>query len=300
MKKGLFIALSLCIVASLLIFIQGTDIRKATILISKIGYRFYLLLLITFIAYLLGTLSWKYTLGKASDKISLSQLFFIRHIGETAAWLNPTSVIGGDAIKGLLLAKYKVDKKIVVSSLLLSRMIMIVSQIGLLLATSCYLLIQLPESSISQFSLTRMGGLSILSIRQNAVLKLKEVFGDLRMMLNTHRKLLIISCGFATLHWIVGSLEFFFILKFMGLKVSIMHALLVDLGVIIFKAAGAFIPGQLGIEEYGNKIMLMAIGVPGTEIWISASILRRARQLVWAGFGILIYFTMFYKDRLAR
>ena len=300
MKKGLFIALSLCIVASLLVFIQATDLKKAASLISQIGYRFYLLLVITFIAYLLGTLSWKYTFGVAARNVSLSQLFLVRHVGETAAWFNPTSVIGGDALKGMLLAKYQIDKKIVVSSLLLSRIIMIATQVVLLLATTTYVLIVMPETYISRLSLVRTGGMPFLAIRQNAWYKLKEVGADLKTMLNTHRKLLIISCGFAMLHWIIGSLEFFFILKFLGVKVSMMQALLVDLGVIVFKAAGAFIPGQLGIEEYGNKIMLLVIGIPGAEIWVSASILRRARQLVWAAFGILVYFLMFYKVKAAR
>ena len=297
MKKGLFIALSLCIGASLLIFIQATDLKKASLLISQIGYRFYLLLFITYIAYLLGTLSWQYTFGESLKKVPLNRLFLIRHVGETAAWFNPTSVIGGDALKGVLLAKYEIDKKLVVSSLLLSRMIMIISQMTLLAITVCYLLLQHPEGSMSRLSFIKLGTISLSSIRTDASRKLKEVYSDLKIMLHTHQRLLLISFGFAILHWLVGSLEFFFILKFLGLKISLFQALLVDLGVLVFKAAGAFIPGQLGVEEYGNKIMLMVIGIPGAEIWVSASILRRARQLVWAGFGILVYFIMFNKQK---
>lgn len=89
-------------------------------------------------------------------------------------------------------------------------------------------------------------------------------------------------------------------LKFLGLKVSIVQALVVDLGVVFFKAAGAFIPGQLGIEEYGNKIMLMSIGIPGAEAWVTASILRRGRQLVWIAFGIVVYFLIFNKRKTTR
>jgi hypothetical protein len=299
-KKVLFVAITLCIVASLAIFIQETDLKKALELISAIGYRFYLLLFITFIAYLLGTLSWQYTMGSDLKKVSLTRLFLIRHVGETVAWFNPTSIVGGDALKGVLLAKYDIDKKTVLLSVLLSRIIMILSQLLLLLSTTCYLILKHPESAVGRFSTLKLGSLSMAWFsRAELTQKLKALCREVKLMISAHSKLLAMACGFALLHWLVGSLEFYFILKFLGLKVSPMQALLVDLGVIIFKAAGAFIPGQLGVEEYGNKIMLMAIGIPGTEIWISASILRRARQIIWAGFGILVYFLMFHREKPA-
>lgn len=70
------------------------------------------------------------------------------------------------------------------------------------------------------------------------------------------------------------------------------------MGVILFKSAGAFVPAQIGVEEYGNKIMLAAIGLPETEIWVSASILRRARQLFWIFLGLTIYFVVIKKSNI--
>jgi hypothetical protein len=300
MKKGLFMVITLCIVASLILFVQETDLRKSLEAIKSIGYRFYLLLLITFIAYLLGTLSWKYTLGNDVKKVSLKHLFLIRHVGETVAWFNPTSVIGGDALKGVLLAKYNIDKRTVLVSVLVSRIIMILTQLSLLAISACYILTKHPESIAGRISAIKLSAFSISWIHKiEPIEKLKGLFRDLKSMLQDHSRILTLSCGFAILHWLVGSLEFYFILKFLGLKVSVLQALVVDLGVVIFKAAGAFIPGQLGVEEYGNKIMLLAIGIPGTEIWISASIMRRARQMIWAGFGVLVYFLYFHRKKSA-
>ena len=105
-----------------------------------------------------------------------------------------------------------------------------------------------------------------------------------------NRRGLAVAFLFFSLHWIIGSLEFYLILKFLGVKASVVQALLADMGVILFKSAGAFVPAQIGVEEYANKIMLAAIGLPDTEIWVSASILRRARQLFWIVFGLGIYF----------
>ena len=53
------------------------------------------------------------------------------------------------------------------------------------------------------------------------------------------------------------------------------------MGVILFKTIGSVVPGQLGIEEYGNKVMLDAIGIKSNEVWLVVSLMRRARQLFW-------------------
>jgi len=63
------------------------------------------------------------------------------------------------------------------------------------------------------------------------------------------------------------------------------------MGVIFFKTIGAVVPGQIGIEEYGNKVMLETIGVQSNEIWLVVTLMRRARQLFWLGIaGIFIFF----------
>jgi len=91
------------------------------------------------------------------------------------------------------------------------------------------------------------------------------------------------------LHWIIGSLEFYYILKFLGVSVQPIHGLIVDMSVIVLKSIGAFIPGQLGIEEIANKLLLHMIGITGGSIWLSASLLRRGRQLTWVALGFIFY-----------
>ena len=71
------------------------------------------------------------------------------------------------------------------------------------------------------------------------------------------------------------------------------------MGVIIFKSAGAFVPGQLGVEELGNKMMLQIIGIATGSVWISTSILRRARQLFWITVGFILYL-LIKKDHKQR
>jgi len=58
---------------------------------------------------------------------------------------------------------------------------------------------------------------------------------------------------------------------------------------MVFKAIWAFVPGQIGIEEYASKMMLEFVNVPGSGVWITVSILRRARQIFWIGAGFIAF-----------
>lgn len=298
MKKVLIILLTLCLLVSLFFFIQATDLGMVLVLIEKIRYKFLILLLITFVAYLMATISWQFTLGKQFRSISTGRLFLIRHLGETVGMFNPTSIIGGDALKAFLLEDQHIPKKAALWSVFFSRMILILSQVLLFVSSLIALLIQHPHLQQSGMQLQQAALYPVLFTKWKTFqLKCRESFRDLPLQLQENKKMLLLSVLFAILHWVFGGLEFYFILKFLGLKVSMTEALVVDLGVVLFKSAGAFIPAQIGIEEYGNKFMLLAIGIPSAQIWITASILRRARQLVWIAFGILIYFILFRKSK---
>jgi len=299
MKRWIVILLTICITASLIVFIQKTDLKEVGDSIHRVGYKFVWLLMITGIAYIFGTISWRYCLEKKFRSVSIPRLFLIRHIGETVSLFNPTSIVAGDTVKALLLGAHGIEQKKVITSVLLNRIILIVSQLSLFIILVAVLLLKaLIFSRID--SQEKIAGLwpVILIKSKNLRTKVAALFSEISPMLKNNRRMLFMSTVFALLHWLFGSLEFYFILKFLGMDVSILQALLIDLGVMLFKAAGAFIPGQIGVEEYGNKIMLMAVGIPDHEIWLSASVLRRARQLAWTAFGISVYFLFFNKSSI--
>lgn len=58
---------------------------------------------------------------------------------------------------------------------------------------------------------------------------------------------------------------------------------------MLFRSAGFFIPGQLGLEEFGNKLMFSLVNIPGSETWVTASLVRRGRQIFWILAGFMIY-----------
>ena len=315
------IALVIIALLSIVLFVINTDYNTLINEINRVGFKFTYILFLTFTAYLLGTLGWQVCMGDKKKNISLFQLFIIRQIGETLALFNPTSVVAGDLLKAKLLNAYQIDSETALKSVTVSRITATLSQLMLFIIAMLWLLLSQRQDifSIEVKSLI-VGSIGILLVIKLALLiwlakPLKEkptvqknstwnrlkssiiaTLYNTKICFQQEKKLFWYSYLFFVLHWIVGSLEFYFLLSFMGISIQPMHGLVLDMSVIIIKSMGAAIPGQIGIEELANKITLTIIGIQGATVWISISILRRLRQLTWIAAGILM--TIFHKKEI--
>ncbi|SKB55694.1 conserved hypothetical protein [Sphingobacterium nematocida] len=315
------IALVIIALLSIVLFVINTDYNTLINEINRVGFKFTYILFLTFTAYLLGTLGWQVCMGDKKKNISLFQLFIIRQIGETLALFNPTSVVAGDLLKAKLLNAYQIDSETALKSVTVSRITATLSQLMLFIIAMLWLLLSQRQDifSIEVKSLI-VGSIGILLLIKLALLiwlakPLKEkptvqknstwnrlkssiiaTLYNTKICFQQEKKLFWYSYLFFVLHWIVGSLEFYFLLSFMGISIQPMHGLVLDMSVIIIKSMGAAIPGQIGIEELANKITLTIIGIQGATVWISISILRRLRQLTWIAVGILM--TIFHKKEI--
>jgi glycosyltransferase 2 family protein len=319
--KWLKVAVLLTVLFFILLFIKATDLHKVSLSVQQVGYRFGYALAITFGAYWVATLGWRFCLGREGKSLPLGYLFLVRHIGETVGIVNPTSIVGGEATKVYLLRHQKVQRQTVVLSVLISRLLMIATQmlmfllaLGILLLSSFRFSFTLPPAIGVYSGVLLACGLLVWYLGKTAALQkwlqaskwgkgLTNLMGKLQLQVGEWKTAFIgffrqhpRAVGWAALcfmgHWLLGSVEFYIILHLLGVKTTIVQTLLVDMGVILFKAAGAFVPGQLGVEEYGNKIMLSLVGIADMDVWLTASILRRTRQLFWIVIGLLAYFLM--------
>lgn len=314
-KRWLKILILACIIVPMAIFILQTDVRLVWQEMEKIGFRFLYLLASTFVAYLLGTFAWWVCLADERKYINLFQLFSVRQIGETVGLYNPTSIVGGDLLKDELLKAYHISRKTASTSVVISRITVMLSQLLLFIVATSWLLF-LAASSMPAFLPPLLICLIIfLSILQllffytlhrkpspgressgkptnwwkTSTSRLRSLLQQAQAFYQQQPKAFWSSYLLSMLHWLVGSFEFYLILQFLGYDVRMMHGLLLDMGVIIVKSLGAFVPGQLGVEELGNKFVLAAVGIHATAVWIAVSVLRRSRQLFWILIGILCY-----------
>ncbi|MEH6308153.1 lysylphosphatidylglycerol synthase transmembrane domain-containing protein [Olivibacter sp. CPCC 100613] len=323
MLRFVKIVLFLSVAITLGFYIAHTDLTQVAQSITQIGWNFCWILLLTCCAYLLGTIAWAYCLGNQSKQISIYHLFWIRLIGETVSLFNPSSIIGGDFLKAELLKPYMIERKSAIRSVVVSRCLMISSQLILSVLALIILFMRDKSTSfdhpISSFFgyliiiFSILGLIIFLFVRLIKSLrykftsffsnrfhqfqsKLTTTLSETKQYYHQEKKALVLSFLFFSLHWFVGSLEFLLILYALDIHIDMIESLAMDMGVIFFKSAGALIPGQIGIEEYGNQFMLKFIGITGS-IWLSVSVVRRVRQLIWLFLGGISYI-MYYRKPL--
>ena len=318
-KTTIKIGLMLLVLGFVAQFVWHTDLEVIGQYLKKMPFTFVGVVALSFFAYLSATLAWKLCLGEQGKKTNLLQLFMMRHVGEMLSVFNPTSVIAGETLKAHYLSKYEIPNEKSISSILLSRVLIILSAILLLLLSALYLaagvlggnsglaiiIIALIVVGVFGYFLARfllhskMYLHSFIKKLQNrygkkyltdsfleSVLKINR---EAHNFYNNDRSKFLFAFLLSVVHWILGAAEFYLILKVMGFDISFVNAIAIEMGVILFKTIGAIVPGQVGVEEYANKVMLDAVGIVSNEVWLVISIMRRARQLFWVAVAGLFY-----------
>lgn len=298
------IIVTVSVVISFGFFIYTTDLNATFRLLRSLGWGLLWIPLCTFVAYVLGTAGWYFCLENRS--VSLVRLFVYRLAGETVGLFNPASIVGGDIIKSGYLVKHGIPRDDAARSVVLSRIMAVISQILLMIVSAIWLLSQLKILTLP-WQIFLVPGLILLLIRPlknyltsrkpQWIKKAKEFMTGLKHFVKANPRAAVASFIFFLLHWVAGSLELYIILKLLGHSIPVFYGVFMDMGVILVKSVGAFIPGQLGIEELGNKLVLEIVGIASYQVWLSVTILRRSRQLFWAIPGFLIYFKFLRQEK---
>lgn len=322
-KYKKYIVLALLITVFLLIarFISTIDLELFKTYLSDMPDMFLGVLLMSLLAYISSTIAWKLCMGSEARKVPFVELFMYRHVGEMLSLFNPTGVVAGESLKALILHKRGVSATDSVSSILLQRVLVILSGALLMTISVLYLtagqilngknvllivlvtvLVIFLAYLVTRFlvhpklfigktieKLQKKTGWSFFSDKLVAsTYEMNQVSSN--YFLNNKKRFLL-AFFMCLVHWIFGAMEFYIILKMMGIEITVIQASAAEMGVMLFKIIGTIVPGQIGVEEYGNKVMLNAIGVAGGEVWLVVTLMRRGRQLFWlliAGLFLLI------------
>lgn len=306
------------------LFIRSSDLSAIGYHLGRVGFKFFILALVTAMTQVLATAAWRLTFPKPPTDISFWSMVFIRLIGENVAIVNPTNIIAGEATKAYLLKKRGVPYVDGIASLTLSRFLIVLTGISLILFGVTFCAIQhrsflLPLIILGGIFLPLIS-LVITRYRKNTpfisnalgslvkwwgkssqaphwVLAVQKLENKILALKSEQPGRLLAALVLSFLQWMPGAVEFFLILQFLGISASFVSVVAVESGVQFFRTLGAFIPGQLGAEEYGNRLML-GIVVGGSGVWLAASILRRSRQLFWLGISIIL--SLFYFGKPGR
>ncbi len=102
---------------------------------------------------------------------------------------------------------------------------------------------------------------------------------------------LALSIAFHFGAWLLGSLETWLILRFLGVEVSFATATVIEAFGTAIKVATFLIPASLGALEGGFLATFVALGLSAPAA-ISFSLVRRVREVVWIAIGLVVFALM--------
>ena len=279
--------------------------------IARVGWRLAIVIVVpTVFVALFDVLGWRYAFTR--DRVPLVTLFWTRLAGEAVNLTTPTAALGGEAVKTWLLRDH-VSLAESVPSVIVAKTTITIAQ-GLLLLLGVVLawtslaadsrlliamqwLLALELVALSIFVLAQTRGLAAFGGRllgrfgvrrfagHEGLGRVDRTLADFYLR-QPGRLTLSIACHFAA--WLLGALETWIILRFLGTPVSLVTATVIEAFGTGIRFATFMIPGSLGALEGGYAATFAALGLGGT-MGVSFSLVRRIREIVWIGVGLVAF-----------
>ena len=95
------------------------------------------------------------------------------------------------------------------------------------------------------------------------------------------------ALGLAFGAWLLGAVELYVILGFLGRPISFGEAWIIESVLQLVRAGSFFIPASLGASEVGFVVMVGALtGQP--SLGLAAAVVRRSREVLWISLGLAL------------
>lgn len=102
---------------------------------------------------------------------------------------------------------------------------------------------------------------------------------------------LLLSIVFHLVAWLLGSVEAYLILRFLGVGVSLATATVIEAFGTAIRFATFMVPASLGVLEGGYVVVFGALGL-GSTASMSFGLARRLREIVWISVGLVVFALM--------
>lgn len=321
----LFLSMGLGLLAWVLLRV---DLSAALDHVGRLGWGVPAVFVTYYLAFLADTWSWQLLLDRArSGNGWFHRLWKVRMVGAALNRITPFIGMGGEPVKAMLLKRhYGFAYPEAVSSLVAAKTVNLIALVaffgmGLLAALDADWLDEtFRNAAVAGFATLALGiglvfGLQVgqVASRLSAAISgqrwghwLRGVIDSIRAMdrrlLETYSrdKCRFLTAMLATLaNWLLGAVELWLILYFLGRPIGLVDALCVDAAVELVRAGTFFIPASLGAQEGAIVVLLSALtGEPA--LGLAVALIRRFREVVWVVWGSLIAWAGFRRPALSE
>ncbi len=297
--------------ALLAILVADNDPAAIAASIAQLSWR--LAIVVVFPAVLVqvaDAVGWRYAFHDGA--LPVPRLVAVRIAGEAFNMATPTATLGGEAVKSWLL-RDRVPLTDSVPSLILAKTTITVAQ-GLLLLLGVVLaratlaadtplliamqvLVVVEAVALGAFAVAQTRGLLGRGGRLLSRLGLDAIVGGETLsrvdqalidFYRERRGRLALSTAWHFAGWLLGALETWLMLRFLGVEVSLLTATVIEAFAMGIRVATFLIPGNIGVLEGGYAAIFGALGL-GPTAGVTFSLVRRLREITWIAIGLLVF-----------
>lgn len=286
------------------------------------------ILIPSILMYVVEAYGWKITLGPSAREVPFWRVLAIRTAGEVVNMTTPTAYVGGEPLKAYLLQKHRVPMVEGLASVVIAKTTMTIAQVLFILlgmAAGFWILGangssgQIVAAGLLSVGLLLFGTVAFVFVQRRGLFtwilellrkigfrigfleakeeQLKSLDRTILNFYTHHQSTFYASAGLYLLGWLAEALEVFVMIYYLGGPATPLSALSIGALSVFIKGGTFFIPGSLGAQDGGNLLLLQAFGYSDVT-GITFALLRRFRELVWIGIGLLCL-AMIGKDRSA-
>ena len=239
-----------------------------------------------------------------SDRLSLWQLFWMRWIGESVSTLVPSAAVGGDVVRARLAALRGAPIPTAAASVLVDITLGVFVQIGFTLLGLALIVSVTGHQGfvrptligvvigvlaiIGFYVVQRLGMYRFIGKRisrlasapdWHSLVHSGQSLDEAIRRLYARRRGVIGCCMWTATSLILGSGEIWIALYALGLRATLVNALLLQSMVLTIRSAAFPVPGALGVQEGGYVVIGNLLGIPGDAAF-ALSLIARVRELI--------------------
>ena len=325
MIKISYLALGLGLLAIVLV---NVDVAEAVHMTAGVGWGFALVVLIYFAEFLADCLTWQIALVRVPLNATwLYRAWKVRMVGEVFNTVIPAAGVGGEPLKAELLKRhYGVDYRDGAASIILAKTVNMIALV-LFLAAGLVLTVTTPglPDAFNVLAVASMAAIVAgtgafyaaqrfeLSSRLGAWLGARPMgrplIGALASIADTdaklvqfyvgHRGRFALAVGLGLVNWLLGVLEVYVTMHFLGHPVSVADAWIIEAGAQLFRVGVFFVPAGIGVQE-GAFVLISAALTGSPALGVAAALVRRVREVLWLIWGTAIGGAFALKRKTAR
>ena len=317
--KTLYFLIGVALLATVLLQIDGGEVMAR---VRDVGWGLAVVLGLYLAAFSIDSLTWLLTM--ASIPLSAKGLYRtwkVRLVGESFNAVMPAAGMGGEPVKAALLkSHYGVGYGEATASIILARTINLIALMLFLVIGFAFVLgsSALPASykamagaglvvlvfgtfvvfAVQRLRITSLAGswLSQWRFAKRVERILHHIFEmDARLVrfYTAHRERFAWATLWAFANWVLGAVEIYYAMYFLGHPVSFVDAWIIEAVAQLVRTGTFFIPASIGAQE--GAFMLVCAAMTGSPVLgVAVAVVRRIREIVWIvwGMGLGLMYTL--------